>query len=172
VLPIWLFWLLPFCSTLQTATQKTEESGVVVFLPTGPQSPKNAETAETAIRFGPRSAWSASTRSGRSLAGTWTGAIDLSTGTASGTWTVRDSAGRIAMGGTWSAAKEGREWRGTWRALIAGQTKEQSGSWTAALDLPPDSQLGSMFSQAVQQAVSGAWQSGGQSGGWSIRAVR
>ena len=129
-------------------------------------------SSATVIRFGARSAWTANTRSGASLGGTWSGEIDLSAGTASGTWTLRDGAGRIVLHGTWSAVKEDREWRGDWRARIVGQPKERSGSWSAQLQLSPGAPLAELFERALQQAVSGTWQSAGQSGGWSIRAVK
>ncbi len=55
------------------------------------------ESDEPVIRFGPGSTWSASTRAGRTMNGTWTGAIDRSTGTATGTWTVRDGRARFCL---------------------------------------------------------------------------
>lgn len=148
------------------------ESSVAISLHEDLEREKSAAAEETVIRFGPRSAWSANTRTGRTVGGTWTGEIDLSTGTATGTWTVRDTAGQVVMHGTWSAAKEAREWRGAWRALVVGQTKERSGTWSSEMPLPPDSQLGSLFERAEHQTVSGTWRSAGQSGAWSIRSVR
>jgi len=162
-----LFSFLFFFGALHTAALKAGESGVRSH-----EGQKAAEAEKNVIRFGPRSAWSASTRSGRSLGGTWTAAIDLSSGTASGTWTLRDSASRILLRGTWSAAKMDREWKGGWRALVAGQTKEHSGTWSCGLELPADAPLVDLFEQAVRQAINGTWRSGAQSGGWSIRAVR
>ena len=127
---------------------------------------------EPVIRFGPGSTWSASTRAGRTLSGTWTGAIDRSSGTATGTWTVRDGKSQILLSGTWSAVKSARGWRGSWRALVQGQAGERSGNWSSTVQLPPDTSLAGLFELAVQQAVNGTWQSAGQSGEWSIRAVR
>jgi hypothetical protein len=106
------------------------------------------------------------------LGGTWSCVIDPATGTASGTWTLRDSGNKILLSGTWSAAKAAEEGRGAWRALVAGQTGERSGTWASNVNLPPDTPLAGMFEQAVRQLVNGTWQSAGQSGGWSIRAVR
>ena len=158
-----------FCSTVAAAAD-VAASGIRLDEPQGARS---SETEGNVIRFGPRSAWSANTRAGRSVGGTWTGDIDISKGTAFGTWTVKDKGGRIVLSGTWSAAKSPKEWRGSWRALIAGQPTERSGTWSSPLQLPAaDSSLVVLFENAVQQAISGAWQSGGQSGAWSIRAVR
>ena len=219
-LPMWLFWLLPFCCAAQPTILKVGESGAHLYLRDDTESEiietlqpgdeatqilqtigrgtwylvrtqggrvgwlrssdvepvRRAEPSikvdETVIRFGPGSTWSASTRAGRSVSGTWTGAIDRSTGTASGSWTVRDGGNRIVLSGTWSAVKSTREWRGSWRALVIGQTGERSGTWSSGVQLPPDVPLVNLLERAVQQAINGTWQSAGQSGGWSIRAVR
>ena len=127
---------------------------------------------DTLQRFGAASTWIANSRGGRTLSGTWTGVIDSSTGTASGSWTVRDGSNRIILRGTWSAAKSEREWRGSWRAMIAGQTIERSGTWSAGVQIPPKEPLSSLFQLAVAQSLSGTWRSGSLSGGWSIRAVQ
>jgi len=167
LLLLWLSCFLSNGSALQTQTPGAAESASPA--PTR-EDPEKAEA--TVIRFGPRSAWTASTPSGRPLGGTWSGEIDLPAGTASGTWTLRNGAGRIVLHGTWSAAKSEREWRGSWRARMAGQAGERSGTWSAELQLPPGSPLAGLFERAVRQAVSGAWRTSGQSGGWSIRAVK
>jgi hypothetical protein len=127
---------------------------------------------ETRIRFGPASTWRASTRRGRTLSGTWAGEINPSDGTASGTWAVRDGKNRIVLSGTWSAAKSALEWRGSWRALVTGQPGERSGTWNSGVQLPADVPLAKLFEGAMQQIISGAWQSKGQSGTWSIRAAQ
>jgi hypothetical protein len=164
----WLIWLLLFSCVAAAASLQTGESGAAKAQEAGtPLAPADAE-----IRFGPRSAWSARTRSGMTLGGTWTCVIDPAAGTASGTWTLRDRENRVVLRGTWSAAKAAREWRGAWRALVAGRNGEFSGTWTATAELPPETLLAGMFEQAVSQLVSGTWQSGSQSGSWSIRAVR
>jgi len=164
----WLLWLLPFCLAAPAATFQAGESGTAKGREAGtPVAPADAE-----IRFGPRSTWSARTSAGRNLSGTWSCEIDQSAGTASGTWTLREGARRIVLRGTWSAAKSSKEWRGAWRALVAGQTGELSGTWTSSVSISPDGPLAGMFEQALGQIVSGTWQSAGQSGGWSIRAVR
>lgn len=165
---VWLLWLLPFCCAEPTVILQTGESGAAKAKEAGmPAAP-----AGTEIRFGPRSAWSARTSSGRTLGGTWSCVIDPQTGTASGTWTLRDGENRIVLRGTWSAAKAADQWRGAWRALVTGQNGERSGTWALSVNLPPDTPLAGMFEHATGQSVNGAWQSGSQSGNWSIRAVR
>jgi len=118
ILPVWLLWFLTFCGALQSTTLKVSESSVPIYLREDSESRKTVAAEETVIRFGPSSTWNASTRAGTSLGGTWAGVIDPSTGTASGSWTLRDGAGRVLLRGTWSAAKSAREWRGSWRALL------------------------------------------------------
>ncbi len=125
----------------------------------------------TVIRFGPGSTWSARTRSGSVLSGTWSGVADRSAATARGSWTVRDKTGRIRLRGTWSASKHEHAWQGRWRALVAGETRERSGTWSCNVQLPPDASLAEMLGKALLETISGEWQSGGQSGSWSIRAV-
>lgn len=130
----------------------------------------NAE--ESVVRFASGSTWSARTRTGRLLGGTWTGAIDRAKGTASGSWTLKNPAGRDILRGTWSANRLQREWKGAWRALVVGHEGERSGTWDAAIQIPSNASLAEMFEKAVIQPVSGQWQSADQSGSWSIVAVR
>ena len=134
------------------------------------EMPMNAD--EAVVRFASGSTWSARTRTGRLLGGTWTGAIDRAKGTASGSWTLKDAAGRDILRGTWSANKLEHEWKGAWRALVVGHEGERSGTWDAAIPIPSNASLAGMFEKAVSQPVSGQWQSGDQSGSWSIVAVR
>jgi hypothetical protein len=183
MLPIWLSGFLPLWDVVLPTTLNVGVSGAHLYVSTDPESKKtdtpqpgeavpSAETDEIVIRFDPRSTWSASTRGGRLLNGTWSAVIDQATGTASGRWTLRDSAGRIVLRGTWSAAKSEREWRGSWRALVIGQTIERSGTWSSSVQLPPDAPLADLLEQAVNRSINGSWQSGNQSGGWAIRALR
>jgi hypothetical protein len=194
MLPIWLLSLLSLWDAVLPTTLNVGVSGAHLYVHTDLESKKidtlqpgaeviqvaqtieqaepSAETDEIVIRFDPRSTWSASTRGGRLLNGTWSGIIDQATGTASGRWTLRDSAGRIVLRGTWSAAKSEREWRGSWRALVIGQTLERSGTWSSSVQLPPVSPLADLLEQAVNRSINGSWQSGNQSGGWAIRALR
>jgi hypothetical protein len=127
---------------------------------------------ESVVRFASGSTWSARTRDGKLFGGTWTGAIDRAKGTASGSWTLKDAAGRDILRGTWSANKLEQEWKGAWRALIVGHEGERSGTWDAAIQIPSNASLAEMFEKAVSQTVSGQWQTAGQAGSWSIIAVR
>lgn len=172
LLRLLLIWLLPLCNAFANANPNTGDSGALIPALVETHGGGSIGSEGSAIRFGRGSTWSANTSSGRSFGGTWTGAIDASTGTASGTWTLMDRSGRVLMRGTWSAAKSESEWRGSWRALISGQKREYSGTWSCALDHPPDSPLSGLFEKALQQAVNGTWRSVGQSGGWSVRAAR
>jgi hypothetical protein len=117
------------------------------------------------------STWSARTSTGRAFAGTWIG-DDLSTGAASGTWTLQDGAGKTVMSGTWSASKSPKGWNGTWRALLAGQSGGYSGTWSANLRLAPNARLAELFEAAVKEVVGGSWKAGPYSGSWSIRAAK
>jgi hypothetical protein len=116
--------------------------------------------------------WSAASSNGLTLMGTWTAAADTATGAVTGTWTLADAQGtRLAYGG-WSAAKSRTQWTGAWRAVMAGRAGEYSGTWTAGVDLKGDARLVDLFEKAAQMVVSGTWQSGKQSGAWSIRAAK
>ena len=127
------------------------------------------QDASARLGRGPNT-WSARSASGLTLQGTWTAAIDASTGAVTGTWTLVDATRRTAARGTWSAAKSSAGWTGAWRATRSGSPGEYSGSWSADADLPRDAPLGRLFEMATRSVVSGQWRAGGQSGGWSIRA--
>jgi hypothetical protein len=114
--------------------------------------------------------WSARSRSGLTLGGTWTAVSDSATGTVTGTWTLVDAQGKTLADGGWSAAKSPDRWTGAWRAVVSGREGEYSGTWTASVDLKADARLADLFEKAVQTVVSGTWRAGSQSGAWSIRA--
>src|SRR5437773_12496622 len=63
-------------------------------------------------------------------------------------------------------------WSGAWRAAVEGKPGELAGSWTA--DLPParDARFTELFEAGARDAVRGVWNAGGNSGSWSIRAVK
>jgi hypothetical protein len=114
--------------------------------------------------------WSASSRTGLSLAGTWTGGVDPKTGAASGSWTLLDATGQPAMSGGWSASKTPNGWSGSWRANAVGSRAEYAGTWSATVDLKPNASFADLFAMAAQKIVSGTWNAGRNSGSWSIRA--
>jgi len=118
------------------------------------------------------STWSARTSTGRTFDGTWTIEPGSSPDKASGTWTLSDGAATTALRGTWSAQKFTTGWSGAWRAAVEGKPGELAGSWTA--DLPParDARFTELFEAAARDAVRGVWNAGGNSGSWSIRAVK
>ena len=117
-----------------------------------------------------RGSWTASSRAGLTLGGTWTATADPKTGAVTGTWTLIDEKGTIVRRGAWSAAKSPKGWTGAWRAAVSGSTGEYAGTWSADVDLQPDARFADLFELAVKTVVSGAWQVGRQSGAWSIRA--
>lgn len=123
------------------------------------------------FQFGPGSTWWASINNGRALGGTWTGTVNVSTSTASGSWAVVNNANRIVLQGTWSALKYGQEWRGSWRASVTGQSREYFGIWDSGLQLNADLPFADLFGQAVNETIKGTWQSAGRSGNWSIRIL-
>lgn len=117
-----------------------------------------------------RGSWSASSRTGLTLGGTWTATADPKTGSVTGAWTLIDEKGTIVRRGAWSAAKSPKGWTGAWRAAVSGSKGEYAGTWSADVDLEPDVRFADLFELAVKTVVSGAWQVGRQSGAWSIRA--
>lgn len=128
--------------------------------------------AQTASTLGRANTWAARSSSGLTLSGTWTVTEDARTGAVTGTWTLTDAKGGVAVRGGWSAAKTPAGWSGSWRAVALGRTGEYSGTWTADVDLEPKARLIDLFVQAIEAAVSGTWQTGRQSGGWTIRAFK
>jgi hypothetical protein len=116
-------------------------------------------------------AWSASSNTGRSLAGTWPAEEHQENGGVTGTWTLRDATGKILVSGVWSASKAPKAWSGAWRAMVAGSAGEYSGTWTATTALGPESPMTEMLESALRAVVSGTWKTGGYSGAWSIRAA-
>jgi hypothetical protein len=116
--------------------------------------------------------WSARSRTGLTLTGSWTASADPKTGAVTGTWTLDDAQGRTVRRGAWSAAKSPDGWDGAWRATVSGQKGEYSGTWTASVDLKSNAAFANLFELALKSVVSGGWRAGGQSGAWSIRASR
>jgi hypothetical protein len=116
-------------------------------------------------------AWSASSSNGRSLGGTWTAEAHQESGGVTGTWTLRETTGKILASGVWSASKAPKAWDGAWRSIVAGGAGEYSGTWTATTALAPQSQMADLFESALRAAVGGTWKAGGYSGSWSIRAA-
>ena len=116
--------------------------------------------------------WSAANTSGRTFMGTWTAVPDLKSGTVTGTWTLIDAQHKTLAGGGWSAARSPAGWTGAWRANVSGRKGEYSGTWTSGVDLKADVGFNDLFEKAVQSIVSGTWQMGNDSGGWSIRASK
>jgi hypothetical protein len=114
--------------------------------------------------------WSAKSRTGLTLGGTWTATVDPKTGAVTGTWTLNDAGGKVLRGGAWSAAKSAKGWSGAWRSVVSGTKGEFSGTWTADIGLKPNAPFADLFAGAVKAAVSGSWEAGRHSGAWSIRA--
>lgn len=114
--------------------------------------------------------WSAKSRTGLALRGTWTAVADPTTGTVTGTWTLVDAKGRTVRHGGWSAAKSPAGWTGAWRGAVSGSKTEYSGTWSAGVDLKPNAPFADLFEMAVRKVVGGNWRAGRQSGAWSIRA--
>jgi hypothetical protein len=127
--------------------------------------------AQTSSTLGRRAnTWAARSSSGLSLAGTWTATEDPKTGAVTGTWTLVDKQGKVTANGGWSAAKEPSGWNGSWRAVATGRSGEYAGTWTATVDPKSTGKLRDLFTKAVEGAISGTFQSGKQSGAWTIQA--
>jgi hypothetical protein len=126
--------------------------------------------SSSGVQSGREGSWSATSRTGLTLKGTWTAVADPKTGAVTGTWTLDGAQGKTAMRGGWSAAKSPKGWTGAWRAVVTGRKGEYSGSWDATVDLKPDAPFAGLFELALKDVVSGGWRAGGQSGAWSIRA--
>lgn len=114
--------------------------------------------------------WAASSTGGQRLAGAWTAQAHPESGGVTGTWSLFDAGGKILMKGGWSASKSPKSWDGAWRAIVTGQTGEYSGMWTAETPLSPAAPLADMFESALRAVVTGTWESGANSGSWSIKA--
>ena len=115
--------------------------------------------------------WAAQSSTGQTFGGTFTATEDAKTGTVTGSWTLLDAQGRSLASGGWSAAKSPSGWNGSWRAVATGRAGEYAGTWRASVTLKPGAGFAALFAEAVMQAVSGTWQSGGRSGSWSIRVT-
>jgi hypothetical protein len=118
------------------------------------------------------STWSAQTDTGQVLEGNWTVDPAGSPDKASGTWTLGENSGKVALRGTWSAQKFSTGWSGTWRAGIQGQPQEFTGSWTADFPQGRDTSIGELFVTAARDAIRGIWSAGNDSGNWTIRAMK
>ena len=136
------------------------------FGPVGAVSQANQRDGESAHS----GTWSAKSRTGLTLGGTWTAAVDPKTGAVTGTWTLTDASGTALSRGVWSAAKSPKGWSGAWRSVVSGTKGEFSGTWTADIGLKPNAPFADLFARAVQAAVSGGWEAGRHSGAWSIRS--
>ena len=131
-----------------------------------------AVRADTAVASPNRNcSWSAATRSGQLLMGTWTAVLDTS-GTVTGTWALVDARGATVAEGAWSAAKSPDRWTGAWRAVVSGRAGEYSGTWTANIDDKSRTRLADLVDRALQAVVSGTWRVNQRSGGWSIRTFK
>ncbi|HWP60798.1 MAG TPA: hypothetical protein VNL14_23085 [Candidatus Acidoferrales bacterium] len=120
------------------------------------------------IPSGPIYTWSAVTSAGRTFAGTFTADADPATGTVSGIWTLRDSAGKNVMGGSWSANKTEKGWNGAWSARVLGSKNEYSGTWTTSHRFPTGASFADLFEAAAKEVIGGEWLATGNSGSWSI----
>ena len=136
----------------------------------GAQAVVRLDSAATA-RGARSGTWSAASGS-LTLMGTWTAVSDTAHGTVTGTWTLADAQAKTVAFGGWSAVKSADRWAGAWRANVTGRAGEFSGTWTSSVDLKATARFVDMFEKAAQTIVSGAWTTGGKSGGWSIRAAK
>ena len=133
----------------------------------GAQAVVRLDSAATA-RGARSGTWSGSL----TLMGTWTAVSEAAHGTVTGTWTLADAQAKTVAFGGWSAVKSADRWAGAWRANVTGRAGEFSGTWTSSVDLKATARFVDMFEKAAQTIVSGAWTTGGKSGGWSIRAAK
>ena len=115
--------------------------------------------------------WSAATASGQTWMGTWTAVVDTA-GTVTGTWELTDGQGRTLAQGGWSAAKAPDTWIGGWRAVVTGKDGERAGTWTADVGDSTSTQMGDLFTKALQAVVSGTWRMDPLAGAWSIRTFK
>ena len=136
----------------------------------GAQAVVRLDSAAT-VRGARSGTWSAASGS-LTLMGTWTAVADTAHGTVTGTWTLSDAQAKTVAFGGWSAVKSADRWAGAWRANVTGRAGEYSGTWTSSVDLKANARFVDMFEKAAQTIVSGTWTTGGQSGGWSIRAAK
>jgi hypothetical protein len=142
---------------------------LVIMMVTGPDTLADVQQGSAARQR--TGTWIARTSTGRTLAGTWTAAVNTRTGAVTGTWALSGPNGAAMARGGWSAAKSPSGWTGAWRAAVDGRNTEYAGTWSADLQLAADAPLAEMFARAAQAAVSGTWRAGRQSGQWSIRAA-
>ena len=143
---------------------------LAVANPSGAQAVVRLDSAAT-VRGARSGTWSAASGS-LTLMGTWTAVADTAHGTVTGTWTLADAQAKTVAFGGWSAVKATDRWTGAWRANVTGRAGEYSGTWTSSVDLKANARFVDMFEKAAQSVVSGSWTTGGQSGGWSIRAAK
>lgn len=127
-------------------------------------------TRVAAAQLAPGS-WSARSNTGLVLMGTYTAAVDSSSGAVIGGWTLLDASGREVARGGWSAAKAARTWNGSWRAVGTGSTREWAGTFTADTKASPSMPLRALFVEALTDVVRGTWRTGPYSGSWAIRVA-
>lgn len=138
----------------------------------GASSAQTARPDTLVLGYGTVSgAWSA-TNGSATYTGTWTAVPDTVRGNVIGTWTLVDARGAAVAFGGWSAGKAAARWGGAWRANVTGRPGEFSGTWTSSVALAANARFVELFEAAAKNMVSGAWASGGRSGGWSIRASK
>jgi hypothetical protein len=128
--------------------------------------------AQISGTLGRTNTWAARSSTGQTFEGTWTASEDPKTGAVTGGWTLLDAQRRVIAQGGWSAAKSPTGWSGSWRAVAVGRSSEYSGTWSSKVDLAPASKLSELFAKALEAAVSGTYQTGGQSGAWTIQAFK
>jgi len=124
------------------------------------------------VPLGRANSWSARSSTGQTFAGTWTATEDRKSGAVTGTWTLIGPRGTPIASGGWSAAKSASGWKGSWRAVAIAHKDEYAGTWTSSVDLKPDATFGALFEKAAAAAVGGTWQTGRQSGAWSIQVFK
>ena len=118
----------------------------------------------------PANTWSARSKGGMVLVGTFTVTPDSTGAFVTGTWTLNSAQGAIVAEGAWSASKSRTGWSGAWRSVVAGSNRQYLGTWTAATPLRATATLPQLFlKKSIEQVVSGTWDSSGNSGAWSIR---
>jgi hypothetical protein len=124
-----------------------------------------------------RGSWTATAGPNQVFHGTWSARpVEGSPNSASGSWSLVNGSNQIVVSGTWSATKTARLWSGTWRARTVAARgipgREFSGTWRTEIKTSDARTLGELLQQTMQHEVSGAWQSGGMSGTWSLSALR
>jgi hypothetical protein len=132
-----------------------------------------------------RGAWAATAGPKQVYRGSWSAQVLTQTANrAQGSWALLNATNQIVLEGTWSAGKSARGWDGTWSARVvtrqsgsgraaSGRSGQAfSGTWQAAAADSKNKTLADMLQSTLEKQVSGSWQSGRQSGNWSLRGSR